>query len=128
MKTRTLKRRVIIREYDFEKVKAQAFAPIGFMVDVKLYDRAEFIPLKLDEMEQLHLVNILKGKDIHMYENLTFPSVLLFKLKDYLYDEKYIDWNPEYDADGYVWVQARKNTPRTRLGWGIFEKELVSRL
>lgn len=128
MKTRTLRRKVIIREYDFEKVKEQAIGPIGFIVDMRLYDRAEFTPLKLDEMEKLHLVNVLKGKDIRMYESLTFPSVLLLKLKDYLYNEKYIEWNPEYDEDGYVWIQARKNTPRTRLGWGVFEKDLTSRL
>ena len=54
--------------------------------------------------------------------------MLLYNLKDYLYNQKYYEWNVSLDDDGYVCVQARKNTPKTRIGWAVFEKDLVSRL
>lgn len=130
MNTRTLRRKVIIREYDFEKVKAQAFAPLAFMgFSDTLYDRAEFKLITKTDLEHENLIKILKkGCDDNPLRPTAIPALLLFNAKDYLYNEKYIEWHSEYDEDGYIWVQARKNTPKTRLGWGIFEKDLTSRL
>lgn len=132
MAIRTLRRKVIIREYDFNKVRDQAFAPLSYMgILDTLYDRAEFIPLNQDNLEKLKVVEILKGKhstlkDIR-WEN-TMPSRLVAQFKDYLYNTRYYDWQVTIDEEGYICVQARKNTPKSRLGWGIFEKDLESRL
>lgn len=128
MTLRILKRKVIIREYDFHKVKADALS-VGFSSHYVLYDRAEFKPLKRDDLEKENLLRILKQPEkSNPFKPTEIPALFLFNVKDYLYNEKYIDWNAEYDEDGYIWVQARKNTPRTRLGWAIFEKDLYSRV
>ena len=126
MAIRTLRRKVIIREYDFEKVKYQAFLPIGA---VTLYDRAEFNPFTKDTLTRDYLMKILGDKTKKgLARPDQHPANWLYDMKDFLYSDKYINYHPEYDEDGYVWVQARKNTPKTRLGWAVFEKDLESRL
>lgn len=127
MALRTLKRKVIIREYDFVKVKEQA---IGLYFDgTALYDRVSFYPINRDNLEKENLLRILKNPDkTNPFKPTEVPALLLFNIKDYLFNQKYIEWNAEYDNDGYIWVQARKNTPRSRLGWGIFEKDLKCRI
>ncbi len=127
MALRTLKRKVIIREYDFNKVKEQA---TGLYFDgTALYDRVSFYPINRDNLEKENLLRILKNPDkTNPFKPTEVPALLLFNIKDYLFNQKYIEWNAEYDNDGYIWVQARKNTPRSRLGWGIFEKDLKCRI
>lgn len=122
MKTRTLKRRVIIREYDFTAMQEQA---------LELYDRTSWTPLDYDTLEKLKLVEVLKGKTGPLTEilpDLEHPGLLIYQLRDYLYDNRYYKWQVNVDDDGYLCVQARKNTPKTRLGWGVFEKDLTSRI
>ena len=130
MAIRTLKRKVIIREYDFNKVADQATG--AFYDGMALYDRVKFQPLNQETREQLKLVEILKGKEhtplIASEWNHNVPAMMLYHLRDYLYDERYYNWSVSIDEDGYLCVQARKNTPKTRIGWGEFEKDLVSRL
>lgn len=119
---RVLKRKVIIREYDFNKVKSQA---------VGLYDRMSFAPINQDTLEKIKLQEILKGKTGPITEinwSLGLPAILLYQLKDYLYDTQYYNWNPSIDDEGYICVQARRNTPKTRIGWGVFERDLECRL
>ena len=132
MAVRTLRRKVIIREYDFNKVRDRAFAPLACMgILDTLYDRAEFIPLNQDNLEKLKVHEILRGKSSTLkdirWEN-TMPSRLVAQFKDYLYNVRYYDWQVTIDEEGFICVQARKNTPKSRLGWGIFEKDLESRL
>ncbi len=130
MTKRTLRRKVIIREYDFHKVKADALS-VGFATQYVLYDRAEFVPLNAENLEKLKLVELLRGKSTALSQskfNLKNPAALLFDLRDYLYNPKYVEWQVSVDDDGYVCVQSRKNTPKTRIGWGVFEKDLESRL
>ena len=122
---RTLKRRVLIREYDFKKVKAQAVTAVGL---TSLYDRAEFTPISLNDIEREIIVDILKGKNETMWSNLDTPASALYNVKDHLYDTRYYAWNVTYDKEGYLCVQARKNTPLSRIGWGIFEKDLAARI
>ena len=132
MTKRTLRRKVIIREYDFNKVKEQAFMPIACMgISDTLYDRASFLPLNQDNLEKLKVEEILRGKTAGLKSvdwNLKMPAVLVAQLKDYLYNNRYYDWQVSIDDEGYLCVQARKNTPKTRLGWGIFEKDLKCRI
>jgi len=123
MAVRTLRRKVIIREYDFNKVRDQAFAPLG--ISGSLYDRASFLPLNQDNLEKLKLQEILRGKTTVLKSvdwNLKIPAVLVAQLKDYLYNTRYYDWQVTIDEEGFICVQARKNTPKSRLGWGIFER------
>ena len=132
MAVRTLRRKVIIREYDFNKVRDQAFAPLSYMgILDSLYDRASFLPLNQDNLEKLKVEEILRGKATVLKSvdwNLKMPAILVAQLKDYLYNTRYYDWQVTIDEEGYLCVQARKNTPKSRLGWGIFEKDLESRL
>ena len=124
MAVRTLKRKVIIREYDYEKVSKQAVA-------LSLYDRVSFLPLNQSNLEQIKMIEILKGKENPLSEsrwNFSMPGVLLYDLRDYLYSDKYYNWKASIDEEGYLCVQARKNTPKGRIGWGVFEKDLTCRL
>ena len=133
MAIRILRRKVIIREYDYRKVYTEALLPLSCMgFKDTLYDRAEFTPLNYEALEKLKLVEILKGKQysplVKSAWNNGVPAMLLFDLKDYLYDIRYYDWEVTVDEDGYLCVQARKNTPKTRLGWAVFEKDIASRI
>jgi hypothetical protein len=122
---RTLKRKVIIREYDFNKVRAQAFAPVGFST---LYDRASFSPITFNDLEKHQIMEILKGKIETTWKDLDYPALALYSVKDSLYDIRYYDWRVTFDDEGYLCVQARKNTPKSRIGWGVFEKDLSARI
>ncbi len=129
MKQRTLKRKVIIREYDFKKVEEQA---LGLHYDgMALYDRVSFTPINQDTLEKLKLQEILKGKTGPLTSvdlNLKMPAILVAQLKDYLYNEKYYHWKVTVDEEGYLCIQSKKNAPKTRLGWGVFEKDFSCRL
>jgi hypothetical protein len=131
MAIRTLKRKVIIREYDYHKIADQALS-IGLYADnMSLYDRVSWTPLNQDNLEKLKLIELLKGKAGPITKvdiDLTMPAMLVAQLKDYLYDEKYYHWNISIDSEGYMCVQSRKNTPKTRLGWGVFEKDIKCRI
>lgn len=128
MAIRTVRRRIIIREYDFERVKREAFLPIGLG---SIYDRAHITLLNRDGLEKIKLEQILRGKTGPLSEietELTKPHKLLCGLRDFMYNSKYLDWKITEDEDGYICVQARKNTPRSRLGYAVFEKDLMSRI
>ena len=126
---RTLTRKVIIREYDYNKVREEALISSD---GITLYDRTTFMPLNQENLEKLKMIDILRGKKstplIESELNLAHPYRLVAELKDYLYSEKYYEWKLSVDDDGYLCVQSRKNTPKTRLGWGVFEKDLECRL
>jgi len=131
MALRTLTRKVIIREYDYNKVRNQALG--GLIYDsMALYDRASFTPLNQETLEKLKMIEILKGKTntpiLEANINLVVPALLVSQLRDYLYDSRYYKWPVTTDEDGYLCVQARKNTPKSRLGWAVFEKDLESRI
>lgn len=132
MKNRVLRRKVIIREYDFEKVKEQSLRPMKCMgISETLYDRVSFLPLNQENLEKLKMVDILKGKNSPMTDarwNYKNPALLLYDLRDYLYNDNYYEWMVTTDEEGFLCVQARKNTPISRLGWGVFEKDLTCRI
>jgi len=130
MALRTLRRKVIIREYDFNKVAQEA---TGVHHDGQsLYDRVSFLPLNEENLEKLKVVEILQGKEhtvlLKSDWNNNVPAMMLYQLRDYLYDKRYYDWRVTIDDQGFICVQARKNTPKTRLGWGVFEKDLACRI
>lgn len=130
---RTLTRKVIIREHDYKKVAEASLAPLITMgITETLYDRVSFIPLDQEALEKLKILDILKGKHrtpiMETKWDLKMPGLLLWDLKDYLYNERYCHWSVTTDDEGVMCVQARKNTPKSRLGWAVFEKDLESRL
>lgn len=115
-----LRRRCIIREYDFNKLRNQA---------TLWYDTATFDPLSVKKIEAEVVLRILKGErwskfDFRdadkVYER---PSVWLYYMKDYLYDQSYYKWNVTVDPDDQqqqIYVQYRRNTPISRIGWAEF--------
>ena len=125
MKTRTLRRKVLIREYDFKRVERDALMERQHGI---LYDRASFVPVSLDSLEKQQIVDLLKGKTKLLRSDLASPAVALYNVKDHLYDERYYGWDVTFDEEGYLCVQARKNTPLSRIGWGVFEKDLSARI
>lgn len=129
MTIRTLRRRVIIREYDYRRVCSEIKNQNNYHSE--LYDRYEFTPLSAEVLEKLKLYELLRGHDSVLTKinpTLANPSLLLYKLKDLLYDQRYVHWKVSVDEDGFLCIQSRKNTPNTRLGWAVFEKDLKSRL
>lgn len=115
-----LRRRCIIREYDFKKMRNQA---------TLWYDTATFEPLTVRKIEAEIILRTLKGGDESkfrfrdadkVYER---PSAWLYFMKDYLYDQNYYKWNVTVDPDGeeqQIYVQYRRNTPISRIGWAEF--------
>ena len=130
MALRTLRRKVIIREYDYAKVAHQA--TYGFYDGVSLYDRVSFLPIDQEALEKLKVVEILQGKEhtplLKSDWNDNVPAMMLYQLRDYLYDKRYYEWKVTIDEQGFICVQSRNNTPRTRLGWAVFEKDLTCRI
>lgn len=125
---KVLKRKVIIREYDYNKLVSSALFPIKSHNYTVLYDRASFLPLNQESLEKLKVAEILKGKYSPITEvnlNLKNPELLLYNLKDYLYNQKYLEWKLDFDQEGYICVQSRKNVPKSRIGWAVFEKDLL---
>lgn len=105
-----LTRRVIIREYDFKKVSSFGF-----------YNVTKFEPCLRSALEQEQIMRILQGK-YSLPSDLTDPiSLLLWDLRDRLYNRNYIHWNFNEDNKGYVWIWARSNTPKTVLGLATFQ-------
>jgi hypothetical protein len=131
MAIRTLRRKVIIREYDFNKIRDQALGEGYYVDDTALYDRVSWTPINQENLEKLKIVEILKGKSSKISNiewDLKMPAVLVAQLKDYLYNEQYYRWKVTVDEQGYLCVQSKKNAPKTRLGWGVFEKDLQCRI
>ena len=111
-----LQRRIIIRQYDYEKIVKQHVPG--------LYSTATFVPITLDELKKEHTFAILRNNsDRYRLENVhyEYPRNYLQAMDDRLYDKRYVDWFSNYDSDGLMWIQSRQNTPRSVLGWGVFE-------
>ena len=111
-----LRRRVIMRQYDYVKHHG-SFVP-------SYYSASNFVPITLKELEQEYLLKILNGtidEERIKKINFEYPKNYLQAMSDYLYKQEYIQWFSEYDEDGYMWIQARANTPRSVLGWATFE-------
>ena len=118
---RTLKRKVIIRETDFEKLRRKA-------INSTLYDCASWYLISRDEIERDMIVRGLRGEQMPRGGSLRVPEDFLLYFKDNLYDTRYTNWRSGYDSDGCMIVQPRSNLPKVRLGWAVFEKDLESRL
>ena len=129
MGMKLLRRKIFIREYDFDKIKTKATAKVDRYET--LYDRATFTPVKKDDLEKAYLVFLLTKDEndntlnpMNSWKPTEFPSSYLWHIKKQLSNEDYARWDSRFDDDGYLLVRYNKTTPETKLGWGIFEKDL----
>ena len=112
---RILRRRCIIREYDFNKILKKD-------PDHILYDTYEFEPFTKLRLEQEVMWNTLKDVAVNNWLIENPPRSNLRRLQDSLYDKRYLNWDCWFTADGYILIQARKNAPQTKLGWATMTK------
>jgi len=130
MKNKLLRRKVLIREYDFNKIKTKATAKINRYET--LYDRATFTPITKDDLEKEYMLFILtKDEGVGKTQNpmdhwkpTEYPSSYLWCISKKLYNEDYARWESRFDEDGYLVVKHSKGKPETKLGWAVFEKQL----
>lgn len=117
---KTLRRRCIIREYDFKKQYARSLI---------YYDTATFKPLSLAQLEKEVVFKRLKGETwtSHKYvlgdpdSVYKAPKLWLLYMKDYLYNPEYHSWNITTEGDDQtIFVQYRNNTPKSCLGWAEY--------
>lgn len=125
MENKILRRKIIIREYDFNKVKTKALGHKDRYGT--LYDRATFVPLTKDGLEKEYMIYLLKRDEtsktspMDEWKPTDYPSTFLWHMRKRLYDEDYARWNIRFDDEGYILIRYNKITPETRLGWGTFE-------
>lgn len=116
-------RRIIIRQHDYTNMVKRAIPT--------LYHTSSFEPITLKELEQEYILSLLSEKKSQMLlvpnqykgdeKYYQYPQSYLWQMQNRLYNKSYVDWFSEYDKDGYMWIQSRKNTPKTLLGWATFE-------
>lgn len=117
-----LRRRVVIRENDFTKLRAAA---LQFKhPQIPLYDTAEFAPINTRELETSYLMNILKGVKPGAEQYYSKLQKYLNCLEHALYTSKYLNYKIFDDDTGQVYLQYRKDLKPVRLGWGLLEKQL----
>jgi len=109
-----LRRKIIIRQYDFHRIQSRAR---------QVYDTVSFEPITLKEIEHEHLLRVLNGTKLPepMYGEYHYPRNYLYAMQNYLYDKSYVDWFSNYDDDGYMYIQTKRNAPESMLGWATFE-------
>lgn len=113
--TKILRREVIVREYDFNQRLATA-VPL-------LYDSAEFVPITEQEIKNYALVDILKNPlKAKQDREPEHPWSWLVRKKDRCYRNDYYKFIRDIDENGYIWIQYKKNAPRSRLGWATLIK------
>lgn len=114
---RVLRRRVLIREKDFnEKLKTRA-------INLKLYDRVSWEPLTYLGLEQENVLNILKHPETACdYAN---PELYLHYNKEYLYNSRYTEWHVtrHFITDEVLITPKNANGSTSALGWAVLERD-----
>jgi hypothetical protein len=124
IKKKTLRRRVLIREYDYrKKLLPQSRG---------LYDRVEFTPITRTSNEQEYMWAVLNNRRIEIYGEMQFDPADLQtfmynqKIRSQLYSKQYLEyhvyWHP---VDGTAVIYSRADRPSSVLGWAVLEKDLV---
>jgi hypothetical protein len=86
-----------------------------------IYNRSTFEPLTKKKIEQDRAWSCLQGnRQLWQYINYGVRDIF-WGMQDYLYNRQYESWKRDWDDDGYLYIQARSNTPRSIMGWAIFE-------
>jgi hypothetical protein len=124
--TLLLSRKIIMREYDF--IKELQPVPMKSGGHYSLYDRAYFTPITKDGLEKEYLIHVLTEKvSGDSWKPTHTPAKYLYDMKKRLYSESYVKWQFRFCDDGYIWIRYNKNTPETKLGWGIFEMDIKTK-
>ncbi len=104
------KRRIIIREYDFEKFPKSIH---------KRYDAVTFKPLTKDYFQKRVTYFSLKGKEYlaRQYMHYEYPESLLRKMTGVKFHKsEYQYWLVKYDDQGQLKIRAGLGQPESRLG------------
>ena len=114
---KTLRRRVIIRERDFD----QKLAPVAR----KLYDRVTWHAITMRDLEQENILAILREPDKQPPWDLSNPLQQMFwRQNKWLYNPNYTNWVFQ-DLMGFVWIDpGRSNSRPSRMGWATVEKDI----
>lgn len=117
---KTLKRTVIIRDSDFEKLLYKT-------VKNKLYDHVYYEPLTYEGIQQEIMLEVLQTGHTKCPEFRVLPDLyeqMLWRERS-LYDRRYLDWQftMDYPA-GQIYVQSRDRYKREPLLKATFEKDL----
>ena len=110
---RTLKRRVLIRRYDYDRMVKRA-VPLH-------YDTATFEPVTRRSIEQEKIWSTLKNRDtnIWLYYGRNINQIL-DGMKDWTYNPQYLHWKKLWNEQDVLCVQSRSNHPPSELGWATF--------
>lgn len=105
------KRRVIIREDDYVKVKKQL---------AKEYQRVEFTPFTKNFFERRVTFYALKGKNYlaNQYAHYEYPANMLSRFTSFkLHDRRYPSWLAKYNENGEMVIRAGLRQPESRVGY-----------
>jgi hypothetical protein len=110
-----LRRRCLIREYDYKRLSVTS-----------LYHRCTFEPITRNSLEHENLVRVLRQGTANdwqnPYESFDQPRNILWKMKDWLYNERYLKYSTvSYNEQGEIWIRYNQSKPSSRLGWAVFE-------
>jgi hypothetical protein len=109
-----VRRRVLIREYDYErKLKPKA---------KWLYSNITFEPINQATLEQEYMWATLQDK--HPPRTLSIPALLSWVNNSgtgIVYSLKYHNYDYAWDSNGDAVIWYAVNKPRSRLGWAILE-------
>lgn len=105
------KRRVIIRESDFDKLEKSLS---------KEYQRITFTPLTRNYFEKRVTFYALKGKSYlaDQYAHYEYPANMLGRLTGFkLHSTQYPFWLVKYNDQGEMVIRAGLRQPESRLGF-----------
>lgn len=119
---RLLRRRVLIKASDFPKLRRAALSK-NFDKG-GLYDTAVFIPVNQHELGKEYTLKALHGQVNAPEKHYTQLHRYLEAVKIHLYSMNYLNYKIVLDDNGYVYLQYRKNTEPSALGWAILEKRI----
>jgi hypothetical protein len=105
------KRRIIIREADFEKVKSKL---------KKDYQQVSFTPLTQGYFEKRVTYYALKGKGYlaDQFAHYPWPANMLGRLTGFkLHDRRYPQWLVRYNSSGEMTIKAGLRQPESVLGY-----------
>ena len=104
------KRRIIIREYDYDKKLKEL---------EREYASVSFTPLKKEYFERRSTYFALKGKQYlaDQYSFYEYPNSMLSRFTNLkLHNRNYPTWLVKFDADDYLTIRAGLRQPESRLG------------
>lgn len=114
--TKLLRRRVLVREYEYEEFLISSVP--------RLYDSADFEPVTMTDLKHLNLIDRIKNPVKEEWKRpKETPQSFIWDHQTRSYRDDYFKFNIDVDDHGYIWLQYRKNTPRSRLGWATMTKE-----